>query len=44
VIDEVSFMNDSIFKKINWQLMQVGNRTKSFGGFFDHFCRWLLPT
>jgi hypothetical protein len=33
VIDEISFMSDSTFKKLNRQLMQVGNRTKSFGGF-----------
>ena len=33
VIDEVSFMSNSIFKKLNRQLTQVGNRTKSFGGF-----------
>ena len=26
-------MSDSIFKKLNRQLTQVGNRTKSFGGF-----------
>jgi ATP-dependent DNA helicase PIF1 len=32
VIDEVSFMSDSIFKKLNRQLTKVGNRTKSFGG------------
>ncbi len=39
VIDEVSFMNDSIFLKISRQLTQVGNRTKSFGGFLIIFCR-----
>jgi hypothetical protein len=33
VIDEVSFMSDSTFKKLNRQLTQIGNRTKSFGGF-----------
>jgi hypothetical protein len=33
VIDEVSFMSNSIFKKLNRQLTQVGNRTKMFGGF-----------
>ncbi len=33
MIDEVSFMSDSIFKKLKRQLMQVGNRTKLFGGF-----------
>jgi hypothetical protein len=37
VIDEVSFINDSIYKKINRQLTQVGNRTKSFGGFLIIF-------
>ncbi len=37
MIDEVSFMNDSIFKKLNRQLTQVGNRTKSFGGFLIIF-------
>jgi hypothetical protein len=33
MIDEESFMSNSIFKKLNRQLTQVGNRTKSFGGF-----------
>jgi hypothetical protein len=33
VIDEVSFMSDSTFKKFNRQLTQIGNRTNSFGGF-----------
>jgi ATP-dependent DNA helicase PIF1 len=33
VIDEVSFMNNSILKKLNRQLTQIGNRTKLFGGF-----------
>jgi hypothetical protein len=33
VIDEVSFMSDSILKKLNRQLTKFGNRTKSFGGF-----------
>ncbi len=37
MIDEVSFMNDSIFKKLNRQLTQVGNRTKSFGRFLIIF-------
>jgi hypothetical protein len=37
VINEVSFMNDSIYKKLNRQLMQVGNRTKSIGGFLIIF-------
>ena len=31
VIDEVSFMSDSTFKKLDRQLTQIGNRTKSFG-------------
>jgi ATP-dependent DNA helicase PIF1 len=33
VIDEVSFMNNIILKKLNRQLTQIGNRTKLFGGF-----------
>ncbi len=33
VIDEVSFMSNSILKKPNRQLPQIGNRTKLFGGF-----------
>jgi hypothetical protein len=33
VIDEVSFMSDSISKKLNRQLTQIGNRTKLFGEF-----------
>jgi hypothetical protein len=33
VIDEVSFMSNSIFKKLNRQLTQVGHGAKSFGGF-----------
>jgi hypothetical protein len=33
VIDEVLFMSDSILKKPNRQLTQIGNRTKSFDGF-----------
>ncbi len=33
VIDEVSFMSNSILKNLNRQLTQIGNRTKSFGGF-----------
>jgi hypothetical protein len=31
VIDEVSFMSNSILKKLNSQLTQIGNRTKLFG-------------
>ena len=30
-------MSDGIFKKLNRQLTQVGNRTKSFGGFLIIF-------
>jgi hypothetical protein len=37
VIDEVSFMNNNMFKNLNRQLTQVGNRTKSFGGFLIIF-------
>jgi hypothetical protein len=33
VIDEVSFISNSILKKLNRQLTQIGNRTKLFGGF-----------
>ncbi len=33
VIDEISFMSNSILKKLNRQLTQVGNRTMLFGGF-----------
>ncbi len=33
MIDEVSFMSNSILKKLNRQLTQIGNRTKLFGGF-----------
>jgi hypothetical protein len=33
VTDEVSFMSNSILKKLNRQLTQIGNKTKSFGGF-----------
>ncbi len=32
VIDEVSFMSDSILKTLNNKLMDIGNRTTSFGG------------
>jgi hypothetical protein len=38
-IDEVSFMSDSILKNLNRQFTQIGNRTKSFGGFSTIFCR-----
>jgi ATP-dependent DNA helicase PIF1 len=33
IIDEISFMSNSILKKLNRQLTQIGNRTKLFGGF-----------
>ena len=33
VIDEVSFMSDSILRTLNYKLMNIGNRSKSFGGF-----------
>jgi hypothetical protein len=33
VIVEESFMSNSVLKKLNWQLTQIGNRTKLFGVF-----------
>jgi hypothetical protein len=33
VIDEVSFINNSILRRLNNKLMNIGNRSKSFGGF-----------
>jgi ATP-dependent DNA helicase PIF1 len=33
VIDEVSFMSDRILRTLNYKLMNIGNRSKSFGGF-----------
>ncbi len=33
VIDEVSFMSDSILKTLNYKLMNIGNWSTSFGGF-----------
>ncbi len=31
VIDEVSFMSNSILKTLNYKLMNIGNRSKSCG-------------
>jgi hypothetical protein len=43
VIDEVSFISDSILKKLNRQLTQIGNRTKSFGEFSIIFAGDFCP-
>ncbi len=33
MIDKVSFMSNRILKTLNYKLMNIGNRSKSFSGF-----------
>jgi hypothetical protein len=44
VIDEVSFISNSILRILNYKLMNIGNRSKSFGGlsiiFAGDFCQF----